>query len=189
MARAALRARLLRPYRVHRFGAFGEKSVLHRPAWVYGPQLIAIGDHVMILTGAWLAVERQAWDRPEPVLRIGNRVAIRAWATLSAATSIDIEEDVLLAGGVTVVDNNHTWRGGSPNALYNPIDTAPIRIGAGTWVAERAVILAGSDIGRGCVIGANSVVNGKIPDGSVAVGMPAKVISSTDHLRQPAVDD
>ena len=63
-----------------------------------------------------------------------------------------------------------------------PIVTSPVRIGAGTWVAERVAILRGADIGKGCIIGANSVVKGKIPDGSIAAGVPAKVVGKVNAL-------
>lgn len=45
-----------------------------------------------------------------------------------------------------------------------------VRIGNNVWIGGNAVILAGSDIGNGCVIGANSVVSRVIPDNSIVVG-------------------
>jgi len=49
-----------------------------------------------------------------------------------------------------------------------------VRIGDDTWIGNSAVILA--NVGRGCVIGAGSVVVKPVPDFSVAVGNPARVI-------------
>lgn len=49
-------------------------------------------------------------------------------------------------------------------------------IGDQTFIGMHAVILPGVLIGKHCVIGANSVVTDNIPDYSVAVGVPAKVI-------------
>jgi acetyltransferase-like isoleucine patch superfamily enzyme len=51
-----------------------------------------------------------------------------------------------------------------------------VSIGDNSWIGHGTVILPGSEIGRHVVIGANSVVTGKIPDYCVAVGSPAKVI-------------
>ena len=181
MRRVALRGRLTRPYWRLRFQRFGEASILHRPDWVYGPGQIAIGDGVIILGHAWISVERVAWGLPAPVLRIGNGVGIRPYCTLSAAESIVIEDNVVISAFTTVIDLDHTWEGGSSeNVAYgNPVRTAPVRIGRGTWVGERVSVLRGSTIGRFCVIGANSVVRGEIPDFSVAVGAPARVVGST----------
>ena len=52
----------------------------------------------------------------------------------------------------------------------------PVSIGDGSWIGHGAVVLPGSRIGRHVTIGANSVVSGDIPDFSVAVGSPARVI-------------
>ena len=43
-------------------------------------------------------------------------------------------------------------------------------IGNNVWIGENAVILAGSKIGDGCVIGANTVVTKEIPPNSIVVG-------------------
>ena len=53
---------------------------------------------------------------------------------------------------------------------------APVRIGRGAWLGENAVIMPGVTVGRGAVIGANAVVREDVPDYSVAVGVPARVI-------------
>ena len=59
---------------------------------------------------------------------------------------------------------------GSPNLV----------IGNGTWIGTNAVIVGNIQIGKHCVIGANSVVTKDIPDYSVAAGIPAKVIKRYD---------
>ncbi len=179
MRRVALEARLKRPWRTLRFRSFGERSVLHRPDWVYGPHVIEIGSDVIILPHIWLSAERQTWNTDRPAIEIGDGVGIRPYCTLSAAQSIVIEDNVVLSAFTTVVDSNHTFDGPSENVLWNPLSSAPVRIGRGTWVGERVAVLAGAQIGRFCMIGANSVVNGEIPDHSVAVGSPARVVGST----------
>lgn len=175
----ALRNRALRPLRVRRFHSFGTGSILDRPEWIYGPWEIAIGDWVTILRGAWLSVERLAWGSGKgPALRIGDRVGLRPRVLISASESISIEDDVMIGSGSSIVDSDHTH---SPhdNILHNPALTAPVRIGRGCWLGDRVTVLKGSDIGVHCTIGAGSVVRGKIPDYSVAVGMPARVVGST----------
>lgn len=49
-------------------------------------------------------------------------------------------------------------------------------IGDHCWIGKRVVILKGSKIGSGSVVGFSSVVTAEIPDNSVAVGIPAKTI-------------
>lgn len=182
MKRVELEARALRPWRVRRFHEFGESAILHRPLWVYGPHQIAIGAHSLLLHGLWLSVETNAWDRPAPVLSIGDRVGIRPYCSISASESIVLEDDVILSAYSTVIDSDHTFRAGQPNVMHNPVDTAPVHIGRGTWIGERVAVLKGSRIGVCCIIGANSVVRGEIPPYSIAVGAPARVVGQVEGV-------
>ncbi len=54
-----------------------------------------------------------------------------------------------------------------------------VTIGEYTFVGTSSVILPGSTIGKGCIIGAGSVVNTEIPDYAIAVGNPAKIVGDT----------
>ena len=91
---------------------------------------------------------------------------------------VHLEKDVLLGAGV------HVPSGGATHGIDDvdrPIREQPgvralVRIGEGTWVGSRAIVMA--DVGKHCVIGAGSVVTRPIPDYSVAAGAPAKVIRS-----------
>ena len=78
-------------------------------------------------------------------------------------------------------DSDHTL-GPRGNAIWYPAVTAPVRIGRGTWLGERVAVLRGADIGAHCIVGANSVVKGRIPDYSIAVGAPARVVGSTREM-------
>ena len=51
-----------------------------------------------------------------------------------------------------------------------------MRVGGGSWLGHGTVVLPGADIGRNVAVGAGSVVTGALPDFSVAVGNPARVI-------------
>jgi acetyltransferase-like isoleucine patch superfamily enzyme len=164
---------------VHQFHAFGADSIVDRPMWLYAPWKISVGYQVIVLRDGWLAVERGAWDAPEPALRIGDHVAIRNGVTISCATSIVIEDHVGMGAGVTVIDSRHTWSSGHPNPMHSPVEVAPVRIGRGTWIADRATIAAGAEIGEQCMIGPGSVVSGPVGDHAVVLGNPGRVVGST----------
>lgn len=53
---------------------------------------------------------------------------------------------------------------------------APITIGDNCWLAGNVTVCAGVTIGSGCVIGAGAVVTRDIPDNSLVVGVPGRVI-------------
>lgn len=182
MDRIALRGRIMEPYRRRQFHRFGERAVVHRPNAILGGHHIAIGDHSMILHSAWLSVETPAQDKPAPVLSIGARVGIRPFCTISASESIVIEDDVVIASYTSVIDSDHTFAQGRPNVMHNGVLSSPIHIGRGTWIAERVAVLRGARIGRCCIIGANSVVRGDVPDFSIAVGSPARVVGKVEGV-------
>lgn len=65
----------------------------------------------------------------------------------------------------------------------------PVVIGDDCWVGGNVVILPGVTIGRGCTIGAMSVVSKDIPDFSVAIGQPARVVKKVQPVEPAEGDD
>ncbi|WGX75703.1 acyltransferase [Paraclostridium bifermentans] len=51
-----------------------------------------------------------------------------------------------------------------------------IKIGNDCWIGAGAVFLDGAELGDGCVVASNSVVNKRIDNNSIIAGMPAKII-------------
>ena len=176
MRRAELVARVQAPYWRRRFHSFGDGTIIQRPGGLLGHHQIAIGRGSLILGGCWIAAETHGWSQPAPILRIGDRVGIRPYCMISASESITIEDDVIIGAFSSVIDSDHSFQEGRPNVMHNSVLTSPIRIGRGTWLAERVAVLRGADIGRCCIVGANSVVRGELPDYSIAVGAPARIV-------------
>lgn len=59
--------------------------------------------------------------------------------------------------------------------------TSPVTIGNDVWIGGNVTILPGVTIGNNVVIGAGALVNKDIPDNSLAVGVPAKVIKEIEN--------
>ena len=59
--------------------------------------------------------------------------------------------------------------------------TKPITVGDNVYIGNDVIILPGVSIGNNVVIGAGAVVSRNIPDNSLAVGVPAKVIKTADE--------
>lgn len=162
-----------------RFGAFGVGSMLNYPtATLFGEQAIHIGEDTLIGPNAVLSVGHSPDDAniPERGLVIGDRCVIGAGVVLTAHESIVIGDDVWFGQSIFVSDASHGYQD-----VITPIGLQlgyadPIEIGAGSWIGHGAMILPGARIGRNVVVGAGSVVRGEIPDHSVAVGVPAKVV-------------
>jgi maltose O-acetyltransferase len=73
------------------------------------------------------------------------------------------------------------------NAIYrrSKENAEPITIGDDCWIGGGAIICPGVTIGKGCVIGAGAVVTHDIPDNSLAVGVPARVIRQLNQDKEP----
>ena len=64
--------------------------------------------------------------------------------------------------------------------------TKPIRLGDDVYIGNNVILLPGVTVGNKVIIGAGAVVTKNIPDNSVAVGVPARVIKSADEYLEKA---
>ena len=58
----------------------------------------------------------------------------------------------------------------------------PIIIHDDVFIGEAAIVLGGTTIGQGSIVGAGSVLRQSVPGGSVVMGNPAKVVANVDDL-------
>ena len=101
--------------------------------------------------------------------------------TDSAAVSVRIGRQVLMARNVYVSDHNHAFDDGSRPVLAQGItEPRPVEIGDGAWLGQNVIVNPGVRIGRGAIVGANAVVLDDVPDRAVAVGVPARVVRMLD---------
>lgn len=106
---------------------------------------------------------------------IGNNVGIGNRCQIVSHKNITIGDGTILAPGVMIFDHNHEFDK-EFGVRQREFDDGEVIIGNHTWLGAGCIILKGVHIGDNCVIGAGSVVTKNIPSGSVAVGIPAKVI-------------
>ena len=108
------------------------------------------------------------------IIKKGSRIG--DFAHIYATNEIVIEENVLFANFIYVSDTDHGYEDPDIPVLDQPIiRKGKVRIGEGSWLGEH-VCVCGASIGKHCIIGANAVVIKDIPDYSIAVGVPAKVV-------------
>jgi virginiamycin A acetyltransferase len=89
---------------------------------------------------------------------------------------VHIERDVLIAAGVHIPSGPSTHQ---IDDLSRPIREQGraerlVRIGAGAWIGEAAVVMA--DVGADAVVGAGAVVTRPVPPRAIVAGVPARVI-------------
>ena len=117
------------------------------------------------------------------VLKFGDNVQIKDFVHIAAAKNVEIGNNVLIASKIFISDICHGEYAdienmSDPNEHPNDrkLSAKPVIIHDDVWIGEMVSILPGVEIGKGSIIGANSVVTKSIPEYSIAAGNPAKVI-------------
>ena len=155
-------------------GQFGWRSILSHPLRIDGAKNISIGNRCSIQYKTWLAAMPLTGHKVKLVIEDG--CCIGNFNHIYATKSIILHKDVLTADKVYISDNLHGYADINVPILKQPIvQKGCVEIGEGTWLGENVCVI-GAKIGKHCVIGANSVVTKDIPDYSIAVGAPARII-------------
>jgi virginiamycin A acetyltransferase len=108
---------------------------------------------------------------------IGKDVYIGVRCVIGTAS---IGDDTMLADHVQILSGRHQHKGSSLRERKQDQKSqfSRVRVGRNCLLGANVIVMA--DIGDNCVIGAGSVVNRPIPQNSVAAGIPAVVIRSSD---------
>jgi len=90
---------------------------------------------------------------------------------------VELEDKVGITCGTLILTHRFDMTKYTPGmaAMDIPYEFAKVKIEEGAFIGHQCIILPGVTIGKGSIIGANSVVTSDIPPYSVAVGSPAKV--------------
>ncbi len=159
------------------FGECGRGSRIAPPLRFANLQQVRLAPGVVINRDCWILTVGELGDDRSIKLDVGSQCGIGMGATISAAKSVVLGDHVLLARNVYISDHGHAFEDISRPIMYQGIsEPAPVMIGSHTWLGQNAVVLPGVTIGQHCIVGANSVVRNSIPDFSVAVGAPARVV-------------
>ena len=99
---------------------------------------------------------------------IGDNVSVNSNNMIACHNSIAIGNNVQLAPNVQIYDHDHDFRveGGIGAMQYR---TSPVVIGNDCWLGANTMILRGTALGDGCVVGAGCVLKGRYPAGSVII--------------------
>jgi len=166
-------------HRGQKFGRFGDRSIIcFPPNTIYNEHYIHIGNDTMIGPGVSLSAGMLPGQQciTDPVVSIGDRCLIGRGSGIVGHLRIEIGNDVWTGHHIYITDQNHGYEDVTTTISSQIQPEREVVIGDGAWIGHGSVVLPGARIGKHCVIGANSVVTGEIPDFSVAVGNPARVI-------------
>jgi lipopolysaccharide O-acetyltransferase len=162
-------------YRI-RCGKIGINTKLEKVQSLLNPEHIFLGSNTTIGVGARLDCIRSYLDKKHTgVLVIGDRVTINPHSHISAATTLEIGNDVLIASGVYISDHDHGYAREIPPASM-PLVVKKITIEDSVWIGEKAIILKGVTLGKGAIIGGGSVVTRDVAPFTIVAGVPARKI-------------
>lgn len=122
-------------------------------------------------------------------LHIGKGMKLGEYCVVDANDSygIYIGNNLLAARDVFIRGGNHDYsfselpfqvRGHCAKKIPYKQRTYSIVIEDNVWIGRGATILSGAHIGKGCVIGAGAVVKEYIPEYSIVIGNPAKIVTN-----------
>lgn len=167
-------------------------SFFHRPFMVYGYfckknrklfKNTRISSTVTIVNPENLEIGDNCWVWHNSVIDASNGVTIGRGVQIGAFVGIFTHSSHV---SIRLLGENFINIDGQDRVGYV---RAPVVIGDYSFIATNAVIMPGTTIGKGCVIGAGAVVKGKIPDFSVVAGNPGKIVGSTDAFDRRYIDN
>lgn len=147
---------------------------------------------VNLTTGFYCRIEAFPLDSSNlKTLKFGRNVQLNDYVHITAAKSVEIGNDVLMASKIYISDCSHGSYAGdgndsSPESIpaTRLIVAKPVKIGDRVWLGEFVSVLPGVTIGDGTIVGANSVVSKSLPANVIAVGSPAKPIKKFNFETQ-----
>lgn len=161
-----LRALLYSPF----FGKFGLPSYLGKPVFLKGIKNIFIGKKVRIFPN--LRMETQDGG----TIRIHDDVVISQNVQITSAGNLEIGKRSLVLANVFITNIDHDYSEIGKHVVKQKIFVKETMIGENCFIGIGAAIMAGTILGKQCIVGANSVVRGHFPDYCVIVGSPAKIV-------------
>jgi acetyltransferase-like isoleucine patch superfamily enzyme len=162
---------------------YREARLIRRPFYIRGKSSFRYGKGLTTGHGCRFDL----LGNGEKTLYFGRNCEIGDNVHIVALEQVKIGDNCLMASKIFISDTSHgdysiDSKSSSPSIAPNdrPLIKKPVSIGNNVWIGENVCILLGVTIGNGCIIGANTVVNRDVPENTIVVGSPAKVIKRWD---------
>jgi len=169
------------------FFAVGEGAVLDAPEVVHGAEEISLGQQAMIGARSRLIVT-SAISGIRPKLIVGDGVQADVGLIATAENHVELERSVWCGPHVVLSDAEAEYRfAGLPVSRQGIRESGgpkKLIVGEGSYLGARAVVEGPVSIGKGCVVGAGSVVRADVPDYCVVSGVPARIVEMFDTVAE-----
>jgi acetyltransferase-like isoleucine patch superfamily enzyme len=160
---------------------YGNSRLIRLPFDVRNKSNIDFG--IGLTTGVGCRIEAFPSKKDEIVLKFGKNVQINDYVHITASECVKIGNNVLFASKIYISDCSHGSYSGDNNDSHpntspseRKLFSKPVHIEDNVWLGEFVSVLPGVTIGKGTIVGANSVVSKSLPSNVIAVGIPAKPI-------------
>jgi acetyltransferase-like isoleucine patch superfamily enzyme len=173
---------------------FGQNVVLRHPHKIHIGSNVVIDDNCLLdakgVSNRGIRIGQGVFIGRNTILSckngdidIGDEANIGFNCELFSASRVTVAASVLMAAYVYVIGGDHDFSDPSKAVLAQTRTSSGVHIGEGAWIGAGAKILDGVSIGMHAVIGAGAVVLDEVPGWAVAVGVPARVVSTRESTK------
>ena len=159
---------------------FKDAKIIRFPIDIRGKKYIKVSKG--FTTGVGCRIEAYP-ENDQTTLFFGENFQMNDYVHITAMEKVQIGDNVLFASKIYVSDCSHGSYSGdqhdsSPESIPHDrkLFSKPVIIEDNVWLGEFVSVLPGVTIGKGTIVGANSVVSKSLPSNVIAVGTPAKPI-------------
>lgn len=159
---------------------FKDAKIIRFPIDIRGKKYIKVSKG--FTTGVGCRIEAYP-ENDQTTLFFGKNFQMNDYVHITAMENVQIGDNVLFASKIYVSDCSHGSYSGdqhdsSPESIPHDrkLFSKPVIIEDNVWLGEFVSVLPGVTIGKGTIVGANSVVSKSLPSNVIAVGTPAKPI-------------
>lgn len=192
------------------FGSCGRGCVFAQGVTLRHPRRIHLGNRVVVSEGCILDGRHDTdgcavWLGDDVILsnhvlisckngkiRIGNRTGINAQTIVQSTNhcSVEIGEDVVIGPRCYIVGggNYHTDRVDIPIRMQGIRPDNGVRIGSDVWLGAHVLVHGGVEVGSGSIAASGAVLTRSVPDRSVCMGVPARVVRTRGEPIGPPAD-
>lgn len=111
-------------------------------------------------------------------VQVGSNVWIGPFTVIDGSGGIRLGDFCTISAGVHIYSHDNIKQTLTSGAMH--IERSSVSIGNNVYIGPNAMVVKGVSIGNFCVIGANTFVNKDIPDNSIVLGLPGKVVGKID---------
>ena len=115
-------------------------------------------------------------------VRIGEGCRVHTEEFSTEPYLIELGRNVAVAAGTQFITHDGSIRLARNDKNQNIQHVGRIIVGDNTYIGQSCMLLSGARVGANCIIGAGSVVRGRIPDNSVVAGNPARVVGQASLI-------